>query len=454
MVGQRDGRLIRRGHGVWAVLALATAGCGGGNAYVPPPPPEVVVRNPERRAVTSYLEYTGTTRAFERVELRARVRGFLRERLFKVGAEVKAGQLLMVIDEQPFAVSVDQARARRDEAEAALKKAEESKAREVAQAQLDVDRAQLVLARIDEARNKNLLSRSAGSREEVDKSEANLKRYEAQVEADRANLEQSKADYEINILSARSNLLAAASMVRNAEIDLGYCRIAAPIDGRISVNELDVGNYVGDGQATVLATIVKSDPIFAYVNVSEDDLLKVRRLAQVAEQGGDPGALPPMEMGLSDEDGYPHAGRTDYTDPEVDAGTGTVRVRGVFANADRRITPGLFVRVRMPLERSENALLVPDRALGADQQGSYLLVVGPEGVVERRGVKPGTEVDGLRVVEGKLDVQDRVVVDGLQRARPGLKVNAKPEPAGAAAGAKTASAGATKAVAPAARRDG
>lgn len=405
------------------VLVLSqAAGCGKGNTYVAPPPPDVTVAKPTVRTVTDYLEYTGTTRPVLRVELRARVKGFLKQKLFKAGADVKEGDLLFVIDEEPFQVRLDQAKAKLAEAEAALKKAQQSKARQVAQAQLDVDQSQLALAKLDESRNRALLGRNAGSREEFDKAEANRKKFEAQVEADAASLEQSKADYEINILSAKSSLEAASADVRNAEIDLGYCRVTAPFDGRITLNEVDVGNYVGDGQATILATVVKLDPIYTYVNLSEDDLLRLQRLKKAS-----PHDSPiPMEIGLGNEEGYPHEGKTEYTDPSVDPGTGTVRARGIFANPGGAITPGLFVRVRLPIAERSGALLVPGRAIGSDQAGSYLLVVGKDNLVERRQVKEGSEIDGLRVVDGKLSTSDLVVVDGLQRARPGQKVNPKP----------------------------
>ena len=409
------------------VLSQAT-GCGKGNTYVAPPPPDVTVAKPTVRAVTDYLEYTGTTRAVQKVELRARVKGFLKEKLFKAGADVKEGQLLFVIDEEPFRVRLDQAKAKQAEAEASLKKARESKARQVAQAQLEVDESQLTLAKLDESRNRALFGRNAGSREEFDKSEANRKKFEAQVEADAASLQQSKADYEINILAAQSSLKAALADVRNAEIDLGYCRVVAPFNGRITINEVDVGNYVGDGQATVLATIVKLDPIYTYVNLSENDYLRLKQIHKAVGKGKEatfPAVPIPMEIGLGDEQGYPHRGETEYTDPSVDPGTGTVRARGIFTNPGGAITPGLFVRVRLPIEERDNALLVPGRAVGSDQAGTYILVVGKENVVERRQVKEGNEVDGLRVVMGKLAPSDLVVIDGLQRARPGLKVNPK-----------------------------
>jgi RND family efflux transporter MFP subunit len=436
-------RLARKPRSAWVVgivLAASLGGCGQGNEYHEPPPPEVIVAKPVRQAVTSYLEHTGTAQASERVELRARVRGFLKERMFKDGDDVKADQLLFVIDEVPFQVRLEQARAHQGAAGAALKKAEQSKAREVARAQLDLDLSQLDLARIEESRTRNLLSRNAGSREDLDRAEATRKKAEAQVEADRASLEQAKADYEINILSAESNLDVARADVRNAEIDLGYCRITTPIDGRINAREFDVGNYVGDGQSTVLATVLKTDPIYAYISPTEGDLLRVQKMIRQGKRQDYRTTTIPMEMGLGDEEGFPHQGRVDYADPSVDTGTGTIRARGIFSNPDGAITPGLFVRTRVAFERREDALLVPDRSLGSDQSGTYLLVVGEGDKVERRSVNPGTEVGGLRVVDGKIGPDDRVVVEGLLRARPGLKVTPKLEVAAEAVAAAGTSA--------------
>jgi RND family efflux transporter MFP subunit len=413
---------------VLATLLLnGTGGCGQSNQYVEPDRPEVIVTTPVRRSVTSYLDYTGTTQAVARIDLRARVRGFLKQKLFKEGSEVKAGQLLLVIDEETFQIRLEQAMAKQEEAESALRKAEESKAIEVAQAQLELDLSQLTLARLDEARNRQLLNRRAGAKEDLDKSEATRKKIEAQIKADRANLEQIEANYAINILTAKSGLRGAKAEVRNAQIDLGYCRLTAPIDGRISRSEVDVGNYVGDGFATVLATIVKTDPVRAFINVSENDLLRIDRMVRQGKRADHRNATLPMEMALADETGYPHLGVADYTDPVVDAGTGTVRIRGVFPNPDGAIVPGLFVRVRLPLENRENALLVPSRALGSDQSGEYLLVVGKDDVVVRRGVTVGAEVDGMRVVDGEIGPSDKVVVDGLLQARPGTSVVPKPQ---------------------------
>ena len=420
------------------VVALAIGpGCGETNKYVEPPPPEVTVATPSARDVTNYIEVTGTTQPVQSVDIRARVKGFLKERRFKEGSIVEKGQLLLVIDEVPFRVQLEQAKTRLAEAEANLKKARQSRSREVARAQLALDESQLKLAQIDENRQHNLFSKNAGTREEMDRTEANRRKNEAQVEATRASLDQAEADYETNILGAEANAGAARTAVRNAEIELGYCRMYSPIDGRISRNNLSVGNLVGDG-SSLLATIVTIDPIYAYMNVSEYDLLRYRTRAGSPGQPGVDSAPMPMELGLANEgDRYPHGGEADYQDPGVDAGTGTIRVRGVFPNRDLSILPGFFVRIRVPLDRKEGALLVPERALGIDQTGTYLLVVNKDDVVEYRPVKAGVLQDGLRVVEGAIGPKDLVVVDGLLRARPKLKVSPKAEAPAAKAVAST-----------------
>src|SRR5262245_52262956 len=216
------------------VLAAVAAGCGEANQYVEPPPPEVTVALPLRRDVTNYFEATGTTQPVMSVDVRARVKGFLEERHFQEGSMVKEGQLRLVIDEEPFRVALEQASTRLAEAKAALKKARESRAREVAQAQLALDEASLRLAKVGETRQRNLMSRGAGTQEEMDQIEATRKKAEAQVQADRAQHEQAQADYQTNILSAEAGVGAAKTAVRNAEIELGYCRMHAPIAGRIS----------------------------------------------------------------------------------------------------------------------------------------------------------------------------------------------------------------------------
>lgn len=413
-----------------ASLALMLAGCGRSNEYFEPPPPEVIVCKPLRREVTEFIGYTGTAQASEQVEVRARVRGFLKEITFKDGDFVDAGRLLFVIDEEPFRVRLEQAAARREEAEAALARSENSKVREIAQAQLELNQSQQSLAQIEVQRARALMTRNAGTREEQDRAEAALGRWDAQVNADRATLEQAKADFDLNILAAKSSLAAARAEVRNAEIDLGYCRVSAPIAGRINARRFDVGNYVGDGQSDVLSTIVRVDPIYAYIAPSESDLIRVRTL--VSKRGvpnvREAGVV--MEMGLAEDEGYPYAGVVDFIDPTIDAGTGTGRLRATFPNADGVVAPGAFIRVRIPYEHRADALLVPERAVGSDQGGAFVLVVGEGGQVERRAVRTGSDLGADRVIESGVGPDDRVVVEGLLRARPGIKVSPKDRPSG------------------------
>ena len=407
-------------------LIASLAGCESANKYAPPPPPEVTVSPPLRRAVKSYVEYTGTTRPFAQVDLRARVKGFLKKVDFQEGDQVKKDQVLMVIDEETFQVQVALAQSKLDETLAALEKSKQSKSREVAEALLALDQAALALTQVEDRRNRTLLARNAASREDIDKSEANTKKAAAQVEADRANLEQSKADFQTNILAAQAQVDAARAALRSAEIDLGYCGVGSPIDGWITRKLVDVGNLVGNGDATILATVVRDDPIYAYMSVSEADLLMFRALVSTGQRVDFRKTPVPLDLGLANETGFPHKGTLNYVDPAVDPATGTVQGRGLFPNADRTIIAGLFVRIRVPLRDDPNALLIPERARGADQQGTYVLVVGAGDKVERRSIVLGSQEGELHVVAEGLAPEDLVVIDGVQRARPGMIVNPRP----------------------------
>jgi membrane fusion protein (multidrug efflux system) len=395
--------------------SLVLAGCSKGNQYFEPPPPEVTVATPTQQDVTRYLEITGTAQPVVSVDIRARVRGFLQERHFEEGALVEKGQLLLVIDEEPFRLNLEQAKANYAEAQTALQKAEQSRSRELAKAKLALDEAALLQAESNATRLRKLVAGKNVTQDEYERAEALRKQAVAQVESSKAALLQAQADFETNILAARAALAAARTAARNAEIELGYCRMTAPISGRITEAHYDVGNLVGDGQASLLATIVQVDPIHAYMTLSERDFLRYHR-GTGAQNGST------VELGLESEEGYPHAGVVDYHEPSIDSGTGTIQLRGQFANADGAILPGTFVRLRLPIDQQAGALLVPERALGSDQSGQYLLVVGNQDLVEYRGVTVGTRVGEMRVVEGQIAAGDRVVVDGLLRARPNSKV--------------------------------
>ena len=249
------------------VAALAGAvfsGCQKPAPPAAPPPPLVGVVDSQKMDVPVIATPNGTTAALESVTLRARVRGFLTERLFEEGSTVKKDQLLLVIDEEPYKIALDRP-ARQAEAEAAVRKAEQSKVRETSAAKVALDLAQLNLKQIEERRSRVLLARNAGSQEELDKAEADRKQFEAQVNADRAAHDQAVADYDVGILSAKAQLEAAKAGVRDAELNLGYCRMTSPIDGRIGEARVKVGNLVAPGQEggsfTDLATIQQLDPI-------------------------------------------------------------------------------------------------------------------------------------------------------------------------------------------------
>lgn len=375
-----------------ALVALAATGCKkeDKNAYVPPPPPDVVVAAPVERDVVKYLTYTGVIEASETVELRARVQGFLEKVNFRAGQTVKKGDVLFVIDKRQYQSEVDQA-----------------------QAQVRVQEARLVGAENDARLARELADQKAGP--EID---AIIKA--ARRDAAKADVEQAK------------------TVVEAAMLNLGYCEVVAPIDGRITKNYVDAGNLVGRGEPTLLATIVKSTPAFVSVDVSESDILTVRR--DVEKAGGSKGTQPgqvapeqwrPCELALGDESEFRTKGRVDYVEPQLNAATGTLRVRTRYENENLGLMPGLFARVRFPMSTSK-AVLAPDAALLSDQLGRYALVVNQANEVEMRRVKVGGLEGQMRVVEEGLAPADRLVVLGVLKARPGSKVTPKTEAEAAA----------------------
>lgn len=355
-------------------------GCEKKNEYIPPPPPPVTVMQPEQKDVTDYADFTGTAKATESVELRARVKGFLERINFQEGAFVKQGELLFVIDPKPFQAALDQAKA-----------------------DLDAKQAELARARIEYRRNQRLAAQNAASERQ---------------------LVETKAAQETGIAA----VAAAKAKVEEAELNLGYTHITAPISGMITRSLVDRGNLVGASENTLLATIYKIEPIYAFFNVSEREILAYMEAAQKTEKSSDEGSRV-VYLGLSNETGYSHKGEINYIDPYVDPDTGTIQVRSVFPNAEKRILPGMFVRVRIPIGVSRNALLISERAIGADQSGHFVLTVNKEDVVEQRQVELGALVDGMRVVTKGIGAADWVIISGIQRARPGSKVNPTKESA-------------------------
>jgi RND family efflux transporter MFP subunit len=448
------------------LMLLVLSGCENPNAFVEPPPPEVTVTSPVQQRVTEYLEFSGMTQPMETVEIRARVRGILKERHFVEGAEVKQGQLLLVIDEEPFQIQLDAARTRLKEAEAALKEATVSRTREVARADVNLSRSQVDLAAQEEQRIRSLYERKVATDADLDTTLATLKSRQAELESALAHLSQAEATYETSVLTSEAKLESARIGVRNAELDLSYCRMTAPIDGRISRSNVDIGNLISDAGTEVLATIVKMEPIYAWATISESDLAQVPRLRTercdaAMESGKDTattdasdlskgGSSTPMnvpaELALSGMTEFTRTGTIDYTDPGLDPATGTMRVRGVFENSDRQLIPGMFVRMRIAVADNPAALLIPERALGTDQSGQYVLVVDAKNTVQFRQVKTRGLYGGLRVVEGAIRLSDQVIVEGLLRARPGAQVVPRPMPSAGGTAAKSQPADAAKSV--------
>jgi RND family efflux transporter MFP subunit len=368
-----DGRTLRP-IGLAAIAALALAGCEQ-NTYVPPPPPKVDFANPVQRPITRYLEATGNTAAIKSVDLVARVQGFLDSINYKDGSFVKEGTALFTIEPQTYKLKLDQAQAAQAGSEASLKQAEADFKRQV-----------------------DLVQRQAVSQATLDTSTST--RDNAQ-----ANLRQAQANTKI------------------AEVNYGYTKVAAPFDGIVTAHLVSVGELVGATSPTQLASIVALDPIYVNFNVNEQDVLRVR--AEARRRGMNAADLTklPVQIGLQTEQGYPHQGNLDYAAPTVNQSTGTLAVRGVIPNPDRVLLPGYFVRVRVPVEQQQNALLVPDTSLGSDQSGRYVLVVTKDNTIEQRKVRTGQLEGTLRVIEEGLKADDRVVVAGLLRAIPGQKVD-------------------------------
>jgi RND family efflux transporter MFP subunit len=373
---QRDGSyIIPTGRAAAAVLAITILGGCEQNSFVPPPPPKVEIAVPVQRAITRYLETTGNTAPIKTVDLVARVQGFLQSIDYKDGDFVKEGTPLFTIEPETYKLKLEQAQAAEAGAQASVKQAEADFKRQV-----------------------DLVARQAVSQATLDTSTST--RDNAQ-----ANLQQAQVNTKI------------------ADVNYGYTKVTAPFDGIVSAHLASVGELVGVASPTQLATIVALDPIYVNFNVNEQDVLRIR--AEAMRQGKTASDLKqvPIEVGLQTEDGYPHQGKLDYAAPTVNQSTGTLAVRGVVPNAGRVLLPGYFVRVRVPIDKEQNALLVPDTALGSDQGGRYVLVVTPENVVEQRKVQAGSLDGGLRVIESGLKGDDRVVIAGLLRVIPGEKVD-------------------------------
>jgi multidrug efflux system membrane fusion protein len=348
------------------------------------PPPEITVSQPAVRKTIEWDEYTGRFDAVEAVDVRARVSGYLTEVNFTDGQEVKAGDRLFQIDPRPFERALDQAKAQLNEASV-----------RVSNSSLDVERG------------RPLLKSEAISRKTFD---------------DRENL----------VREATAAVKVAEARVKTAELELSFCRITAPISGRISRTLVTRGNFVSGGGNdtgnTLLTTIVTQDPIYIYFDVSENNALKYQRLARASGMGPSGMVGAAVGVGLPDEQSFPHTGKLDFLENRLDAGTGTLRARAVVPNAEGLFSPGMFARVRLQGSPDYQALLLPDEAIATDQATRFVYVVGNNDVPERRTVELGPLVEGLRVVRKGIGPDDWVVIRGQQRILPDQKIVPKRTP--------------------------
>jgi membrane fusion protein, multidrug efflux system len=356
------------------LMLFSVTACGRKGTPKAAKPPEVTVVEPTAKQVTKFLEYTGNTAPLESVEIRARVMGFLQKICFEPRARVKAGQLLFVIDPRQYQATAKEAAAKLEAQKAQSKLAQTEL--QIAQ-QLETKEAISALKLEKEARARDV------AKADVDLADANLE---------------------------------------NANLNVEWTQVTSPIKGRVSRNMVDVGNLVGATEKTLLTTVVNDESVYAYFNISELDMLTVRRKA--ANNTDPTTEMPknwPVFVGLADEEGYPHEGRMDFADTKVDSSTGTIQVRAIFPNPDHMLLGGMFVRVRIPVENRQ-ALLVPAVAVQFDQGGRYVLTVDDKNIVQQKRIQMGDAVDEMRVIEKGITPKDRVIVSGILRARPGFPV--------------------------------
>ena len=369
----RNGRGFLLGATALAVLALAA--CNEKNQYVPPPPQKVTIAQPVQQPVTLYMELTGNTDAFNQIDLEARVQGFLTGIKYVDGQKVKAGDLLFTIQRDTYQAQLDQA-----------------------QGALDSAKANQENKQLEFNRQNTLVKQQVTSVAAADNAKAALDQAVAATA-------QAQADLEV------------------AQINLGYTNISAPFDGIVSNHLQDVGALVGYTGPTKLATLVQLDPIYVYFSVNERQVLQIKN--ELANRGRTLRDVHdfPVEIGLSLDSAFPYKGVIDYIAPNVDQNTGTLTVRGVFDNKNSALLPGLFARVRVPLQQKPDAILVDDTAIATSQAGSYVLVLGADNKVEQRIVKPGQLQGQLREITSGLTKDDWVLIGGNQRAVPGNVVD-------------------------------
>jgi RND family efflux transporter MFP subunit len=405
------------------------AGCTQPRADVPPAAAvTVTVSHPVEREVTDYADFTARTAAIDSVEVRARVSGYLDQINFTEGALVSQGDVLFVIDPRPFVAERNRAQAQLEQARASVT----ASTAQLGDAEARESRAKAALdyakARLD--RTQRLREQNAVTKDVLDLHQSEWLEAQADLEGSRAQVGTSRAAISV----AEAGVASAEAALAIAELNLQYTRVLAPITGRISRMLVTQGNLVQSsdlGGGTHLTTIVSVDPMYAYFDVHERTVLRVKQLIREGKAGTPDETEIPLWLGLADEEGYPHVGRVNFIDNQVNPRTGTLKVRGVFPNENEALLPGYFARVRVPIGTPHNALLVTERAIDTDQGQRVVYVVDGDDRVVSRPVRLGALHDGLREIIDGLKSGEQVVVNGLQQVRAGMTVetNIVPMPA-------------------------
>ncbi len=418
---------FRRPQLMLAALVIATcwlaAGCGdttNANAAPSMPPPTVSVFEVTGQDVPIYTEYAAQTFARDQVEVRGRVDGYVEKRLFQVGSMVQAGEPLYILDVRPYEAEVAKARADVAESEANLEFAKRQVALVQAEADLAQAEANLLKAKQDVARLQPLVKEDAAPKQSLDDALAALQANQANVKARQANVDQNRLSTSTQIQSVQAQVEANRALLRTAELNLEYATIRAPITGRIGDSMIQVGGLVARNAGEPLTTIVPLDPIWVRFQVSEAEALVYQRLAT-----GKSARTTPLELILADGSTYPEQGRFENTVNHVDPRTGTLEVQATFPNPQHTLLPGQFGRVRVRSTEKKNAILVPQRAVQELQGMQSVLGVGPDNKVVAHSVVTGDRIGDRWIIEQGLKPGDRVIVEGLQKARPGSEVTPK-----------------------------
>ena len=392
--------------------------------------PKVTVAQPLVMPIVEWDEYIGRLEAVESVEIRARVSGYLDAHFFEEGDTVKAGDRLFQIDPRPFEAALAEANAAWAQAKA--ESIEAKAAVYQSRAQRKQIEARVELASVQMSRFTKLNKSRSISSDEYDVAKSEMQQSNADLQAADAAIASAQA----HSLAAEAGVDSAKAAVQTAELNQSFTDIRAPISGRISRRFATKGNLIAGGAdgSTLLTTIVSVDPIHCYFEANERELLKYVRLDRSGERESSRTVKNPVLLALIDEDGFPHKGHMDFVDNRMDSQTGTIRGRAVFPNPSKILSPGMFADLRLPGSGRYEATLIPDSAVGRDQSEQFLLIVGDDNKVERRAVKLGPLVHGLRVVRSGLEPKEQIVTRGLQRARPGEEVEPEVETIEAAKG--------------------